>query len=77
MDDREKQMLDAQMSIVKQCNRMMDAGMQPPEVAATLMAVGVKMYHSFLTKDEFENLMDAIKDETVPDMDDEQVPTMH
>ena len=75
--EKDKDMLDAQMSIVKQCNRLMDKGLQPPEVAATLMAVAVRMYHSFLTKDEFENLMEAITIETAPDMDDDPNPTMH
>ena len=50
MDDKDQKMLDAQMEFVKMCNTMMDKGMQPPEVAATLMALAVRMYHSFFNK---------------------------
>ena len=77
MDDKDQKMLDAQMEFVKMCNTMMDKGMQPPEVAATLMALAVRMYHSFLTKDEFCDIMDTIKVETSIEIEDESTPTLH
>lgn len=79
MEAKDMEFLNAQVEVVKACNKLMDKGLKPPEVAATLMAVAVRMYHTFLTQDEFHQLMETIALET-PFDDKKDIgppPTVH